>query len=358
MSDDVRARCLQQAPSARHSKIADECASVGGIAAIRAVRWVDDTDADDSPDIVARVGADGAFEFQLPPGRYDLEAESEDGLWVAGLDGMAAVASDSIDDFEVAVVNAVSIEGRLVDPSGAVTDGYVEVKRRHQGESTSLSTDEGHFVFSGLRPGSYSVSASSSSRPGSPVSVEAPTTHLDLRVPGPRDGLLIVARSEREECPQANITLERLDASQNDSDDASGEIRMMDVSDCRASVDDVPPGSHWSVKGTIGRRFVDRIITFDDADPPSPICLLEPCDSDAADLAVRVIDETGRLLSDDAYLLEEPSNPRAWTTVTVRATAGDLTSERSLSLVPGVNQVVLRLPGTVPLPAVSFRFRH
>jgi hypothetical protein len=119
------------------------------------------------------------------------------------------------------------------------------------------------------------------------------------------------------------------------------------------------------VQGEIGDRRYDRWITFATGTPPPPVCLDATCPANTSAVETRVVDAAGAGVDASVEIVDlaaarhvagrevrvwRPSGSGRflpWTTVRVRAVHEDLEAITTRMLAPGVNEILLRLPGRV-----------
>jgi len=298
--------------------------------------------------------SDGSFEAQVPPGRYDLEVTSSDGLLIGGVDDRPAVAGAAEDGPDLRLEEAVALEGRVVDEDGVPAPAVVSVTRKGRSETSMTSVgDDGAFQFEGLRPGLQVLSVATGEG-DEPIEreVSAPQTGIELRVPRDTHGLLLVPPSPEGKCPRMELTLTKAGGSPTEC-----QRRVRGVG-CRAIIRDIQPGSAWNLSGQVAGQPLRRQIRFDGNRPPSPVCLDFPCDPFVAVAEVWIFDAHGNRVFGEVRVVAAPyGGPRVGDEVgdrleelpgagslTLRASVDGQEASTTLSLRPGVNRAVIRLP--------------
>jgi hypothetical protein len=273
---------------------------------------------------------------------------------IGGVDDRRAVAGAAEDGMELLLVEAVALEGRVVDEDGVPTPDIVSVTRKgHSDTSMTSIGDDGTFSLEGLRPGPYVLSvATGEGDDHVDLEVMAPQSDVELRVPRPTHGLLLVPPTRDGKCPRVELKLASV------ADASSESHRRMAFIGCRAIVRDVPPGSDWNLTGKVAGQPLARQIRFDANRPPTPVCLDFPCDPFVAVVEVWIFDGDGNRVSGNVQVLAAPyGGPNVGEEVsdliedlpgagslTLRATVEDQQATATLSLRPGVNRAVIRLP--------------
>jgi hypothetical protein len=315
-------------------------------------RGEDETSGTDEGRVVTF--SDGVFEAQVPPGRYDVEATSSDGVLIGGVDDLHAVAGAAEEGLELRLVEAVALEGRVVDEDGVPAPEVVSATRKGRSETSMTSVgDDGAFRIEGLRPGLHVLSVASGQGDDQIArEVMAPQSGVELRVPRDTHGLLLFPPNREGRCPRLELKLAT-------GADAQSEFhRRVTLVGCRAIVRDVPPGSEWRLSGTVAGQPLTRQIRFDGNRPPTPLCLDFPCDPFVAVVEVWIFDGDGNRVFGEVRVVAGPyGGPSAGDEVgdlieelpgagslTLRATVEGQQATTTLSLRPGVNRAVIRLP--------------
>lgn len=317
------------------------------------LRLIPRDDADGADQAIIAAFSDGTFEAQLPPGRYDLEAVSRDELLIGAVDALTAIAGAAEGEVEIRLEVAVAIEGRVVDENGVPAPVIVSATRKDglAGAMISVGSD-GRFRFEGLRPGPLRLSAPTGQGDEVvEVEVVAPVRGIELRIPSATDGMLLFPRASDGTCPRGVLTLTS----------GMGNVRSarhMTFDGCSVMVSDVAPGSVWNLSGKVQGRALERQIRFDTNRPPTPVCLDFPCDPFVAAVDVWIFDARGQRVFGTSRVLSTPyGGPAVGTemgdvihglpgagSLTLSATVGDREASTTVSLRPGVNRAVIRLP--------------
>lgn len=299
--------------------------------------------------ILGQLRDDGTFVIQVPPGRYALEARSDDGILIAGLEVLTAIAGEARGDLELTLSDGVSLAGRLVDDDGSPITGELQLEHVHLGTSAGVSTDQaGRFVFDGLRPGTYALVGSRADVSSAPVQLRAPAANVQIRVPRLATAMLLVPRLPDGTCPRGRVTLR--------APKDEHLFRRASFFECRALIFAVPPGSSWYARGSVDGRSIEATIVFDSGRTLAPVCLGAGCDTDVAAVEPRIVAADGTVVTGaKTRVVDSPTHDRApqWSidpltpgfragfSYTFAVEAGPLQGRVTSWLVPGVNRVVV-----------------
>jgi hypothetical protein len=302
------------------------------------------------------ISADGSFEIHLPPGRYDLVAKSNDGRLLAGIEGLRAEAGEALGGIDLVLARPVEVAGRVMDDRGVAVAAVVEIV--HAGGCATFGQrvpDHGRFSFSELWPGTYLLKVSETGYESPPdIEVRAPVQALELRLARLPAALLMVgpgASLEASPCPRGSLSLT----------DATGRRQRASFRSCVAELGGMTPGSSWRVHGKLGGRAYDRWITFGGGAPLAPVCLDSFCGPETVVVHVTVADSAGALAMAELDVLPadgrgavesqlshgftarmEPGRP-----ITLRARVPGQEVTSTFWPLPGVNDLLLRLPGKI-----------
>ena len=333
---------------------------------------VDDGTDDDAviAEAVVSLHADGTFEIEVQPGRYNLEATSEDNLLIGGRDDLRAVAGAAEDGVDIVLGPAVGLSGRVLDQDDVPVGVTLTLMRTGEGSTTLADEDDGKIAFTGLRPGTYHLRAETHDGHVTDGTYVVPQSDVVIRVPRAPAGLLLFPRQPDGRCPTRYYRLiPRTDASGGVPSPTTGgqldgtirsEIRNARVIQCQAVVEDVPPGSAWDVMVRERNSPVMTQVHFGSGWPLAPICVQGTCADGDAVLEPWLMDLNGDHV-DYPVTVTEASDPDGtsvgWSgtgpyvyglhanrtvTVQVDTDAGPVTQQ--VWLQPGVNRAVIRLP--------------
>jgi hypothetical protein len=305
----------------------------------------------------ATIGADGSFEIDLPPGRYDLIARSHDGHLLAAIEGVRAEPGDARAGIDVVLARPVEVVGRVLDDRGVAVAAVVEIF--HVGGCQIFgqrAADDGRFSFPELWSGTYRLKVSETEYESPPgIEVRAPAREVEVRLPRLPAALLMVAPgagSEVRSCPRGSLLLT----------DAAGRSRRAAFrSSCVAELSGMTPGSSWRVHGKLGGRAYDRWISFGGGAPLAPVCLDSFCGPDTVVVHATVADSAGEramaelevLSADGRGAVESQLSPgftarmQAGRPITLRARVPGQEVTSTFWPLPGVNDLLLRLPGKI-----------
>lgn len=307
---------------------------------------------------------DGSFEVHLPPGRYGLEATSNDGYLAGGRDIVNAGAGDAEDGLDVVLDPTVVLAGRVLDEDGVLVPATVTVSRVGS-DGSAVTSGDGTFRFDELRPGLFQVTAETGEDQPATGTFFAPTDNVVLHVARAGAGLLILPRAPDGRCVRAGVTAARRE--QNPSSGAPKAVPRLGAKvrwrtrfrDCQVVIEPVAPGSEWDLLVTlIESTPIGARVRFGYESPAAPICLRAGCPTAVAALQVVPIDVDGHVIALAATVIDSPpGGPAVGSSIhelatglpanqgiTIEVRAGAMQIRRQLWLLPGVNRAVIQFP--------------
>ena len=321
----------------------------------------DGTSGQDEPS--AELNDDGSFEVQVPPGRYGLEAQSQDDLVTGGRDDLPAVAGAALEGVDIELGPTVMLTGRVLDGDGVMVPATVTAARVGDDESRSTVGGPGTFHFDGLRAGTFRLTAEAEGQTVSAM-FAAPQEGAVLRLPRTGAGLLILPPGPDGRCGRATVVAvahapDDRSATRGAPSYAGGHGQRWHTTDCQVVLETVAPGSEWDVfMLRTGAAPIKGRVQFGFESPAAPVCLVAGCSTAVAALQIRAIDIDGRMVERAATVTAtaptgeaevstvegEALGFRVGESVTVEVRLGAMAISRQVWLQAGVNRAVIPFP--------------